>query len=86
MIIDENAINSFILDFVLIDKNFSVRELLEVDPKTREMLDSLNTDVLGLLMPQLVEEYGANKNIDLMVSLSHALISEKLDSSKVSGF
>ena len=74
MIIDENAINSFILDFVLIDKNFSVRELLEVDPKTREMLDSLNTDVLGLLMPQLVEEYGANKNIDLMVSLSHALI------------
>lgn len=86
MIIDENALNSFILDFVLIDKNFSLRELLAVDAKTADMLQQLNTDTLGLLMPQLLEEYGAGKNIDLMISLSHSLISEKLDGSRVSGF
>lgn len=38
-IIDENAINSFILDFVLIDKNFSIRDLLSVDPKSRELVE-----------------------------------------------
>lgn len=38
MIIDENAFNSFILDFVLIDRSFSLRELLKMDERGKDML------------------------------------------------
>ena len=30
LIVDENAINSFILDFVLVDKSFSMREFMRM--------------------------------------------------------
>lgn len=86
IILDENAFNSFILDFVLVDRNFSLRELIEVDPKTRDMTQQMVTDSIGLLMPQVLEEYGPGKNVDVMFTLSHSLISEKLDSQRVSGF
>lgn len=35
IIIDENAINSYLLQFVMIDKSLSLREQLNVDPKLR---------------------------------------------------
>ena len=35
LIIDENAFNSFILDFVLVEKAFSLREYFAMDPKLR---------------------------------------------------
>ena len=35
LIIDENAFNTFILDFVLVEKAFSLREYFSMDPKLR---------------------------------------------------
>lgn len=39
LIIDENAINSFLLDFVLVDESISVRQMLIINPKTIDMVD-----------------------------------------------
>jgi len=38
LIIDENAINSFILEFVLVERAFSIRDFLKVDPRTADVL------------------------------------------------
>ena len=32
-ILDENAINSFLLEFVLVERAFSLREFIKVDPR-----------------------------------------------------
>ena len=49
-------------------------------------LSKVNTSTLGMLIPQLVEEFGENRNIDVMFTTSHDLISKKLPDAKVSGF
>ena len=85
-IIDENAINSFLLDFVLVDKSFSIREFMSMSKEAAPYLSKVNTSTLGMLIPQLVEEFGENRNIDVMFTTSHDLISKKLPDAKVSGF
>jgi hypothetical protein len=87
MIFDENLINMFILDFVLIDKSFSLREVIKMNVQMAPYAEHMNTNSFGLLFPEILEEFGENKKIDLMFTTSHALISPKLgDSAKVSGF
>lgn len=79
IIIDENAINSYLLEFVMMDKSISARDQLDVDPKLRQFADYMTTTNLGLLMPEILEEYGEKKIMDVMFSLSHNLIKDKLD-------
>ena len=86
LIIDENAFNSFILDFVLVEKAFSLREYFSMDPKLRAMLPQMTTDALGLVLPEILEEYEWGKAADFYISMSHALIAKKIPDSKVSGF
>ena len=86
IIIDENAINGFILDFVLIEKSFSFREYLSMDPKYQGAVAQMTTNNIGMMLPQLLEEFGADKNVDVMFSLSHALIADKLEGQKATGF
>ena len=86
LIIDENAFNSFILDFVLVEKAFSLREYFNMDPKLRQMLAQMNTDALGLVLPEILEEYSSGMAVDFYMSMSHALISKKIPDAKVSGF
>ena len=86
LIIDENAFNSFILDFVLVERAFSLREYFSMDPKLRSMLTQMNTDALGLILPEIIEEYDKGLAVDFYVSMSHSLIAKKIPDSKVSGF
>ena len=86
LIIDENAFNSFILDFVLVEKAFSLREYFAMDPKLRQMTSQMNTDTLGLVLPQILEEYERGQGVDFYLSMSHSLIAAKIPDSKVSGF
>ena len=86
LIVDENALNSFILDMVLIEKAASLREYLKMDPKLRAMASQMTTDALGLVLPQIVEEYERGLDIDFYLSMSHSLIAAKIPDSKVSGF
>ena len=79
-------VNAFLLDFVLYEKAFSMRQLMKMDDKMRPFLEQLNTSTIGLMMPQFIEEFGDNKEIDFYLSLSHSLISKKIENAKVSGF
>ena len=51
----------------------------------RPFLDQLNTSMVGLMIPQFIEEFGKNKEIDFYMNLSHFLISKKIENAKVSG-
>ena len=86
LIPDENVVNVFLLDFMLYEKAFSMRQIMKIDDKMRPFLDQLNTSTVGLMIPQFIEEFGENKEIDFYMSLSHSLISKKIENAKVSGF
>jgi hypothetical protein len=86
LIMDENMINTFILDFVLVERAFSLRSFLKTDPRFAEMLQQLTTSNLALLLPDVGEEFGPDRAIDLYFSLSHSLIEQKVSDPKPSGF
>jgi len=75
-----------LLDFVLVDKSFSMREFASMSKEAAPYLSKLTTSTLGMLIPQLIEEFGEDRPIDVMFTTSHELISNKLPEAKVSGF
>lgn len=79
-------VNAFLLDFVLYEKAFSLRNMLKMDEKTRPFINELNTTNIGLLMQQVLDEFGADKEVDFYISLSHSLVTKKIENAKVSGF
>ena len=85
-ILDENAINSFLLEFVLVERAFSLREVIKADPRLQEVLQQMNTSSLGVLLPKVVEEFGEGRAIDFYVSMSHSLLTNKLEGVKPTGF
>ena len=86
LIIDENAINTFLLEFVLIERAFSLRDYLKADPRLAAAMSELNTQNMAVILPQVVEEFGSGRPIDLYFSLSHSLVHHKLDGVKPTGF
>lgn len=86
VILDENAINSFLLEFVMIDQSVSLSEYLALDKRTRPILSQMTTSNLGLIMPDIPEEFGDNQKFDIMVSMSHTLMKDKIDSQRITGF
>ena len=85
-IIDENAINSFLLEFVLVERAFSLREVMRQDPRLKDVITQMNTNSLAVLLPQVVEEFGEDRAIDFYISMSHSLLANKLDGVKPTGF
>lgn len=86
LILDENFINSFIYEFVLVDRAFSLREFLKTDPRMVDVIAQMNTEALAIILPSIIDEYGENRQVDVYFSLSHALVSKKLDGAKATGF
>lgn len=86
VILDENAINSFLLEFVMIDQSVSLSEYLALDKRTRPILSQMTTSNLGLVMPDILEEFGDNQKFDIMFSMSHTLMKDKIDSQRITGF
>ena len=58
IIIDENAINSYLLEFVMIDQSVSLSEYFALDARTRAILTEMTTNNLGIVMPEILEEFG----------------------------
>ena len=86
IVIDENYINKYLLEFVLIDKSLSMVKWLKTDPRLAPMVNAFNTRaVFENFMPDIVEKYGT-KHFDIMLSLSHNLLKDKLEGSRVTGF
>jgi hypothetical protein len=48
-------------------------------------MEMLNTSMLGAVVPEFTEEYGANKKIDIVFSPSHELFLDGVPDSKMSG-
>ena len=86
LILDENAINSLLLEFCLIERAFSLREFVKTDPRLQDVLREMNTQSLAMILPSIVEDFGNDLPIDFYISMSHSLLSNKLEGVKPSGF
>ena len=58
LILDENVVNAFLLDFVLYEKAFSLRDIMKMDAKMQPFLQQMNTSMIGMMLPQILEEFG----------------------------
>ena len=61
------------------------REIMKQNPKTRPFLNMLTTSTLGTVLPTFKEEYGEDKNIDIMFSPSHSLFLAGFPNTKMTG-
>lgn len=82
---DDNLFNSLSAVLVSVEKMFSFRELAKGNPKAKPTLQMLTTSTLGTVLPQFVEEYGANKKVDVAFSPSHELFKDGFPGSKMTG-
>lgn len=79
LIIDENFFNSFAIAFTAIEKMYSLRELMNSDPRIAVMKQLLTTTTLGMILPSFKEDYGENRMVDLVGTLSNSFIEEKVE-------
>ena len=86
LIIDENAINNILMEYVITDTSLSLRDYMKLDPRLSEGLMQMNTNILGMILPTVLEEHGADRPIDFYMTLSHKLIDNKLEGVKPTGF
>ncbi len=84
-LIDENFINTYLLEFIMVDESFSLEKYLSLDPRTAPMAKAMNTKMFTTMLPDVAKLYGA-KRFDVMLSMSHALIQQNLENSKMTGF
>ena len=85
LIIDENAINSILYEFVLMDKFFSLRKLFKADQSLYEKYgDYLKTDLLKDILPDMFKQYGS-KPCDIVVTMSHNFIQQHWPGKKGTG-
>lgn len=54
VIIDENAVNSLLLEFVLIERAFSLRDFMRADPRLQDVVREMNTKSMTVLLPAIV--------------------------------
>ena len=82
MTLDENVFNSACARFTSIDKKHSTRYMLANNTKTKHFADFLSTKYLAKAIPALKEEFGSNKDIDVVFSLTHSRIKKALPKAK----
>lgn len=71
LIVDQNLLNGFIGQFLKIDKNWSLRDLLSLDPRLAVMKQLLTTTTIGMVVPSFKEEYGDNRPLNVVLTASH---------------
>lgn len=83
--IDDNIFNSFASMITTIDKMFSVRTIFKGYPQAKGAINMLTTSNIGQIFPDIVEEHGSGKNIDIIFSPSHSLFLDGVPEAKPSG-
>jgi hypothetical protein len=78
IILDQNLINGALGQFLKIEKAYSLRDLLNVDPRLAVMKQLLTTTSVGMLVPSFKEEYGENRPINLVLTASHEFMTNGL--------
>jgi len=84
-IIDENFVNSFLIGLSSVEKMYSLREKLDADPRAQIVKQLLTTTTLGLLLPNIKEEYGEGKMVDIIGTLSTSFVGDKIEEHKPAG-
>lgn len=86
IIVDENAINTYLLEMVMVEESIGARSFLKHDPRASEFTKEMTTGNIGLMLPEIIEEYGRDARVDFHLSLSHTLIKDKLEGQRITGF
>ena len=61
-----------------IEKNYSLRELLNIDPRLAVVKQMLTTTTIGLVVPSFKEQYGENRPLDVVLTTSHEFMTTGL--------
>jgi hypothetical protein len=77
-IVDENFVNSIIGMFLKQQQNWSVRELLSLDPRLKVMREMLTTTTIGVTIPSFKEQYGESKPVDIVIDSTQSFMDEGL--------
>lgn len=78
VIIDENLINGIVGKFLKIEKMYSLREVMSMDPRFAVFKQLLTSTTLGMVLPQFKEEYGEGRPLDLVGTAAHDFINQGL--------
>lgn len=75
IVVDENYINYFLFTLIYEEKPFSAIEAIEKLAKGNQMVLMamriiLNTNVIGVFMPEIKEEHGNGKVVDLKCGMN----------------
>ena len=46
----------------------------------------MTTENLGIVMPDILEEFGPELRFDIMLSMSHTLMRDQIDNQRITGF
>jgi hypothetical protein len=79
MIVDENFFNAFINEFTSIEKFYSMRDIMSRDTRMALFKQLLTTTSVGMILPSFKEEFGDNKMVDLVGTLSVDLIGDHFE-------
>ena len=64
---------------------FSLRDLMKYYPNAKQFTAMMTTSTIGRVIPEFIEQYGENKNIDLVLSPSHNLFLDGFPDAKMTG-
>lgn len=86
VIIDENVFNMFLRQFAFKSFSQSLRDQLKRGPENAKMaLNFMNTSIASKLIPALTEEFGENRNLDLLIAGNADFMKDKLENYSETG-
>jgi hypothetical protein len=83
--IDDNFFNSFASVITTIDQMFSLREYFGAVPQAAQVFNFFETGAFGQILPDILEEYGAGRKLDIVMSPSHDLFIDGIPDAKPTG-
>ena len=88
IVVDENYMNYFLFSMLYSEKNFSLVEFIEKIAKGNQIANMamrilLNTNVLGVFMPEIKSEFGNQRPVDLRCGMNKKFLQDHLNQQDV---
>ena len=88
IVVDENYMNYFLFSMLYSEKNFSLVEFIEKIAKGNQLANMamrilLNTNVLGVFMPEIKSEFGNQRPVDLRCGMNKKFLQDHLNQQNV---
>ena len=84
---DENLLNSLSTIFAQINSVVSIKDIMKYKKNWWVAIkDKMNTGILAKVLPSIKEDYGDDKNIDIVLTPSHAEFKKGFPNSDISQF